>query len=80
MYEPFRDTSNKWHPLCWESRSDYPSFGIINADVNCFAGSELPIPGSDSDLNLIRLDPPPLLSGYGAPATCVLQECCPPPN
>jgi hypothetical protein len=80
MYEPFRDTSNKWHPLCWESRSDYPSFGIINADVNCFAGSELPIPGSDSDSNLIRLDPPPLLNGYGAPATCVQQECCPPPD
>lgn len=69
--------SNKWNPMCYESRSSYPHLGITLGDVQCFAGIADPRVGGNNVL-LSGLDSG--LNAFSIDATCILFECCPPPE
>lgn len=78
MFEPYRDTSKRWHPLCWESASDYGDRYGTPGSVNCFVGID--------NVSCIELDPNNVVldietgNAFCTPASCLLYECCPPPS
>jgi hypothetical protein len=78
-YEPYRDTSDKWHPLCWESASDVGNNRGLPGSVNCFAGVDQDYPCMQEDENVI-IYYPETNNGFTKPASCLLYECCPPPD
>ena len=79
-FEPWKhDSSTKWKPLCWESRSYFPTLGITSGDVLCFAGtdSNSNVTGNNVEVQTESISgQTTVTSVFTVPVLCNIFSCC----